>query len=332
MLTLPDGNISYLNPATEQFLGYSPYEVLDAQPWTIHPDDADRVAKIFSEALEGTSESSLEYRIVTKKGEARWVSHSWAPIFRDDQLQLIVSVIRDIGEQKKMEQLKDEFIGLVSHEMRTPMTVIMGAIDTVLLEGDRLSEHEKHELLQDALLESESLSHILENLLELSRAQADRLTLHCEATDVEVVIRSTVDRVGKQYPTHQFMVAIPKNVPTVWAEEWRLVLILRNLLENAAKYSPMGGDVRIFAKVEEEYLVIGISDKGMGMSPEDQARLFAAFERLESARDAGIKGSGLGLLVCQRLVEAHGGQIWVESELGKGSTFSFSLPVIRTAS
>ena len=327
MLTQPDGRISYLNPASRELLGYDPRDVACTQPWTVHPDDAGRVTKMFSTPAGNISGSNLQYRIVTLKGETKWIAHSWASICRDSEPQLIVSVIRDVEEQKKLDQLKDDFIGLVSHEMRTPMTVIMGAIETVLIEEARLTQEEKHQLLQEAFLESESLSHILENLLELSRAQSDRLVLHTEPTNVEAVVRATIDRVRKQYPSHQFIVDFAPEVPLVPAEEWRLELILRNLLDNAAKYSPSAGPVRVFGRREEGQLVIGISDQGSGISKEDQERLFAPFERLEGPRELGIKGSGLGLIVCLRLVEAHAGRIWVESEMGKGSTFFFSLPL-----
>ena len=100
-----------------------------------------------------------------------------------------------------------------------------------------------------------------------------------------------------------------------------------NLLENAVKYSPQGGKIRVFAKPEEEQLVIGVSDQGIGISLHDQTKLFEPFQRLEDPRLEGVKGAGLGLLVCRRLVEAHGGRIWVESEVGKGSTFYVALPI-----
>jgi hypothetical protein len=106
----------------------------------------------------------------------------------------------------------------------------------------------------------------------------------------------------------------------------RLERILYNLLENAVKYSPHGGKIRIFAKPGEGYLTIGISDQGIGISHQEQTQLFKAFQRLGQYQSGGAKGAGLGLLVCLRLVEAHGGRIWVESESGKGSTFCFTLP------
>jgi PAS domain S-box-containing protein len=285
---------------------------------------------IFSDYLSQlTTERGLietEFELKRRDGQKVPV---WAKVVgvRDDNGNLARALvyIRDIAERKKLEQLKDEFIGLVSHELRSPLTVIMGSVNTALSEGERLSREEMRQLLQDAAYETESLSHILGNLLELSRAQADRLHLTMEPVNVRIVVRNVVDRIRHQSSTHRFVVDLPKNIPIVQADELRLERILHNLLENAVKYSPEGGIIRVFAKMEEERLVIGVSDQGIGISSHDQSKLFAPFSRLEDQRLTGVKGAGLGLLVCRRLVEAHGGRIWVESEPGRGSTFYFTL-------
>jgi len=236
---------------------------------------------------------------------------------------------QDITERKKLDQLKDEFIGLVSHELRSPLTVIIGAVNTVLSEGARLSPEETHQLIQDAAWEAESLSHLIGNLLELSRVQADRLLLHAEAVSVTRVIQDTVEEIKRRFSAHQFILDIPKKLPTVYADQLRLGRILYNLIDNAIKYSPQGGEIRVSVEPEEEHLVIGVSDQGIGISLSDQAKLFGPFQRLEDSGLEGVNGAGLGLLVCRRLVEAHGGRIWVESEPGRGSTFFFTLPLSR---
>jgi PAS domain S-box-containing protein len=238
-------------------------------------------------------------------------------------------VFRDITEHKKLDQLKDEFIGLVSHELRTPLTVIMGSLNTIISEGQRLSSAETRQLLQDASQETETLSHLLGNLLELSRAQAERLFLYTEPVSVPRVVQETVDKVQALSSAHKFVVDLGKELPLVYADPLRLERILYNLLENAVKYSPQGGEIRVSAKPDRDHLVIGITDKGIGITLEDQARLFGPFQRLEQPMLDGVKGAGLGLLVCRRLVEAHGGEIWVESEPGQGSTFFFTLPVVE---
>jgi len=232
----------------------------------------------------------------------------------------------DITERKKLEQLKDEFIGLVSHELRTPLTVIGGCLSTLLTELNRLSPSEVQQLLKDALLESQSLSYLIENLLELSRAQAQQLALYPELIDVKTLVRETLAKIKRQAPSHRFSISIPYKLPSINGDPLRIERILYNLLDNAAKYSPPGSQIKVSANAEPERLVIGVSDHGKGLSSSEQAKIFGPFQRLENDRPDQARGAGLGLMVCRRLVEAHGGEIWVESKKGKGSTFFFSLP------
>ena len=251
-----------------------------------------------------------------------------SPVFNEaGEITGSVHVARDITERKKLEQLKDEFIGLVSHELRTPLTVITGCLSTVLTEWARLPAEETQELLRDAVLESESLAHLVENLLELSRVQAQQLTLYPEPTSVKDLIISTVSRIKKQAPSHRFLTSISRGLTLVNADPLRIQRILYNLLENAAKYSQEGTRIRVSARAEPERLVISVSDQGRGLSESEQMQLFQPFHRLEDPGQSRVRGVGLGLLVCRRLVEAHGGEIWIKSQEGKGSTFYFSLPV-----
>jgi signal transduction histidine kinase len=235
----------------------------------------------------------------------------------------------DITERKKLEQLKDEFIGLVSHELGSPLTVITGCLNTVLDEATNLSEQERSHLLRNAAKEADALSHLLGNLLELSRAQAERLFLHVELIETDIVARNVIEKITEQYPTYELLLDFPEGLPPVDADPLRVERILYNLLDNACKYSPKGSKVRVFAKPDKDNVIIGVSDQGVGIATSDREKIFQAFERLEPTTPGRAKGTGIGLLVCQRLVEAHGGRIWVESAPGKGSTFFFALPYKR---
>ena len=299
--------------------------------------------KDFRELLASALPDKLSayYDQLTQKGlvetEFEFLAHGgrtipvWAKIVGaydvDGRLSQALVYIRDIAERQKLDQLKDEFIGLVSHELRSPLTVIMGAVNTALTEEGRISRNEMRQLLQDASWEAESLSHLLGNLLELSQAQADRLFLSREPVSVKNVVRDTVEKIKRQSSNHRFEIDLPKVLPPVHADELRLERILHNLLENAVKYSPDGSKITVSARVEDDHMVIGVSDEGVGISLHDQTKLFSPFERLAAQKLRGVKGIGLGLVVCRRLVEAHGGRIWVESEPGRGSTFYFTLPL-----
>ena len=260
-------------------------------------------------------------------GQTNWYSAKLSPMFSDGEFIGSVAVIRNITEHKKLDQMKDDFISLVSHELRTPLTVIMGSLNTVLREWVRLSTDEIHQLLQDAAHETESLSHLLGNLLELSRAQSEQLFLYIEPVNIRTIVKESVNKIRLQTTAHRLVMDLPKRLPLINADPLRLERLIYNLLENAVKYSPQEGEIRVFAKLEKEHLIVGISDQGIGISARDQGKLFEPFQRFENSRASGIKGIGLGLLVCKRLVEAHSGQIWVESKPGRGSTFFFKLPL-----
>jgi PAS domain S-box-containing protein len=332
----PDGVLSIdrrmcvteCNDGVCQLLGYPRKELLGRDLRGLVSDGNDRDPALYHAQLEESGILETEFELVRRDGQRLPV---WAKVVgvydRDGNLIQALMYLRDIAERQKVDRMKDEFIGLVSHELRTPLTVIMGAVHTALTEDDRLSREDRRQLLQDAASEAEALSHILGNLLELSRAQAHRLVLYVEPIAIEEVVRSAIDKVAAHHPAHRFSVGHPKQLPRVHADELRVERVLYNLLENAAKYSPDGGDVKVTIKAAEGLLKVGVRDQGVGISHEDQEKLFAPFQRLGDTRAEGAKGIGLGLLVCRRLVEAHGGTVWVESKPGKGSTFYFTLPL-----
>jgi len=319
-----------VNPAFCKMTGFSRKELIGTgipHPYW-PPEHYEEIERAYRKGMAGEAEN-FELNFMRKNGERFPVIVSSSRL-KDEQGNIIsyFATVKDITELKKLDQLKDEFISLVSHELRSPLTIIIGALNTALSEEKHLTRDEMRQLLQDASWEAESLSRLVGNLLELSRSQAKRLTLFAEPVNIKNVVKRVVKQITQWNTSHQIVVDFPRKLPTVFADQLRLERILYNLLENAVKYSPQGGEIRVFAKPESQHLVIGVSDQGIGISISDQAKLFKPFQRLEDPRVEGVKGAGLGLLVCQRLVEAHGGRIWVESKLNQGSTFLFTLPLI----
>jgi PAS domain S-box-containing protein len=321
-----DGIVTYVNPACLSMWDYEREEEVLGKPAIDFFADKKRFGVVLK--------TVLEEGIWQNEGQARRSDGSTFDVQvlanlvtdADNEPFCMMASFVDITERKKIDQLKDEFIGLVSHELRTPLTVINGCLSTLLTEWDRLSPREVQQLLKDALLESESLSHLIENLLELSRVQAQQLSLYSELIDVRGLIRETLTKIKRQGTGHRFVTSIPEKLPSINGDPLRIERILYNLLDNAVKYSPSGSQIKILVNVELDRLVIGVSDRGKGLSSSEQARIFGPFQRLENSRPDQARGAGLGLMVCRRLVEAHGGEVWVESRKGKGSTFFFSLP------
>lgn len=225
---------------------------------------------------------------------------------------------------KKIDELKDEFIGLVSHELRTPLTVVLGALSTIMTEGDRLSRRETKQLVKDAYWEAELLSDLLANLLELARAQANRLLITEEPVNIKDAIESVINNFKRQAISRDIVVDCSESIIVI-ADRVRVQRILHNLLDNAVKYSAQGTKIEVSARKNNGEVLIGVRDEGVGISQENQEKLFEAFQRFQH-QNSETDGTGLGLVVCKRLVEAHGGRIWVESQPGRGSTFYFTLP------
>jgi two-component system sensor histidine kinase KdpD len=239
----------------------------------------------------------------------------------------MVGMAVDVTERRRSEQIKDEFIGLVSHELRTPLTIIIGSIKSAMTQG--ISKEDMHELLQNASEGAESLTEILANMLELSRYQADRLQLEISQVNICDVAVGIIEQLKEQKVTQRFVTVFKPDIPKVEADRMRIERILVNLLENAVKYSPPSSEIKVSCRLDDTFVIVEITDQGEGISIEDQNKLFEPFQRLgrTAKRTSGI---GLGLVVCKRLVEAHGGWIKVHSELGKGTTFYFAIPIHQT--
>ncbi len=324
-VTDKEGHFLDVNDAYCNLIGYSREELLNMSVRDVEDvETAEDTAQHIKKIIELGSDR-FETRHRSKDGKI--IDLEISVNYMDTRGGRFFVFLRDITDRKKVDEFKDEFIGLVSHEMRTPLTVIIGALHTILTEETRLSAEERSQLLQDAIWEAESLSHLLSNLLELSRSQSERLLLHRELISVEDVAQNVINKMKLQSSQHEFVIDALGELPETYADPLRLEHILRNLLENAVKYSPDGGHITVSIKSENGNLVVAVKDEGIGISQRDQDRLFKPFERLEFSQAKTVQGIGLGLLVCKRLVEAHGGRIRVESEPGCGATFLFTLPL-----
>jgi PAS domain S-box-containing protein len=323
--------VNYWNNGAERLYGITELEACGRRVRDLYqylwlgPEDE----QASSQALKQRGFWSGENIHIRRDGVRLYVQSSVSTIKgRDGRAIGTLAVIRDVTGRTELDHLKDEFIGLVAHEMRTPLTVIIGGLSTALNRGKLLSQDVVEGLLEDASFEAVKLSHILENLLELSRTQARQLFLAPELIRIDKLAKDVVKEFNEQ-SEHQFILDFPGDIPPIDVDPLRVRRILYNLVQNAVKYSPAGSKIKIFARQEPDRLVIGVSDQGSGISSENQTKIFRSFQRLGLGPTSEIKGIGLGLMVCLRLVEAHGGKIWVESMPGKGSTFYFTLPLIR---
>ncbi len=322
-----DGQVLQISRSWTELTGYTARDIPTFEAWLKRAGGRRCRSRTPARAISFLREPALhriEFPIRTAKGELRyWSFSASSPGSLRDGRRFVVGMAVDITERKKVEQMKDEFIGLVSHELRTPLTIINGSLRTAMSPG--LQPEEVRELLENAVSGTDQLAAILENMLELSRYQAGRLTLRLEPVSVAGTVREVVKKLKAQGVSQDFNIDILPDIHPIEADPTRLERIIYNLAENATKYAPDGTLIGIAAREEGDFIVVTVSDQGPGISPEDQLKLFEQFQQLEiGGRRKG--GAGLGLVVCKRLVEAQGGWIKVESEPGQGARFSFALP------
>jgi len=278
-------------------------------------------------ALRGERIDNLEEDLPLPAGPTRHLLVSAAPLGAPGRVEGAVVVWRDITYIKELERMRAEFLSMVSHELRSPLTSILGYAQLMqreLAKGGLPADLGAR--LQTIVDQSKRVNRLVADLLDASRAEAGRLALKTSEIDLGEIIRRTVADVSALAPDHRFRVEIPPDVPRVRADPDRLEQVLRNLLGNAVKFSPPDTLVTAGLRVEPQRVVVWISDQGRGIAKEDIETLFIPFHRVHEAGGREVKGIGLGLFISRSIVEAHGGDMWVESELGKGSTFYFSLP------
>ncbi|HEX2711584.1 MAG TPA: ATP-binding protein, partial [Candidatus Acidoferrales bacterium] len=239
-----------------------------------------------------------------------------------------VLVLHDISELRRLERVRRDFIANVSHELKTPLTAIQGFAETLLAGAldDRENRRRFLEIIRD---HARRLARLTDDLLELSMIEAGRLKLELQPVAVDELIAACVETTRlKAHQKQQVIEAeCSAELPRARGDLNRLAEVLQNLLDNAVQYTPEGGRIAVRARTADGTVVITVSDTGIGIPQADQQRIFERFYRADAARSREVGGTGLGLAIARHIVEAHGGLIWVESTVGQGSDFHFSIPV-----
>jgi two-component system, OmpR family, phosphate regulon sensor histidine kinase PhoR len=293
------------------------------------------VGKPSSEAIPGWLEVSERVPVGTTRepvqattlpldsdrGE-RWVSISGVRFFGGT-----VYAFRDITEEHRLDELKAEFIATASHELRTPLAAVYGAAQTLRRHDFALDDAGRERFISLIVDESDRLARIVNQILLANQLEVGRLDLVTEAFDAADLLERVVDSARTHAPSHiEFDVQVAEGVPPVAADKDRARQVLVNLVENAVKYSPGGGRIELGLEAEDGTVQFRVVDEGLGIPADEQSHIFEKFYRLDPNMSQGIGGTGLGLYICSELVERMGGQIWLESEEGKGSSFFFQLP------
>ena len=308
----------------------------------IHEADRGRFTSAVEAAVAGSGDMDLEFRLVWPDGSEHW-THGAGRVFRDDsgrptrmigtgqditdRKQLEADRDRLLAEERRAGEFREAFIDVISHELRTPITTILGTTE-ILSRPDRvLDESVRSAMLADARSESERLYRLVEDLLVLSRVERGRLAVEAEPLEPRRIVDRVVRQMTGELPSVRIVLEAPAFLPIVSGEATYVEQILRNLIGNAAKYSPAGTTVEVSAEQVGPEVIIAVLDDGPGIPPESIDHIFDLFYRDPSSARS-VSGSGIGLFVCRNLAEAMGGSLAVETGPNGGSRFSFSLAVL----
>jgi K+-sensing histidine kinase KdpD len=254
------------------------------------------------------------------------VGITYAPLISPEgNLLNIIATVRDITRFREAEELKSTFISVISHELKTPVALIKGYVGTLRREDANWDR----EIVKDSLAvieeEADRLTGLIENLLDASRLQAGGLSISLSDVSIPLLAKRVATRFQTQSSNHKINVDFPENFPVVTGDETRLEQVLSNLVSNAIKYSPQGGEIQITGQVRPAQVILCVSDQGPGVAPEDIPHIFDRFYRSSIAKRT-TKGAGLGLYLARAVIEAHGGRIWVDPRPGNGARICFSIP------
>jgi PAS domain S-box-containing protein len=319
-----DGKFTKLNPACLKVWGYNAEELIGRSFCEIiATDDKSQTERVFSQAKAGQSRAPFENAVVSKAGSI--VYHRFSPRWSEEQ-QSFYCVFHDITEPKRIEQIKQQFVAMVSHDLRSPLMSIMSILD--MLAAGLLGEisNQAKQKVDMALNSSTRLVTLVNDLLDVEKLEAGQMRMNFGTVSLDSVIEksiSALERIGEQAE-----VALEGQATgiQVVADGDRLIQVLVNLIGNAIKFSPPKSTVSVSVVESLEYVEIRVTDMGRGVPPEFREAIFERFRQVEISDATEKGGTGLGLPICKSIVEQHGGAIGVESEMGKGSTFWFRVP------
>ncbi len=316
------GAVQLWNPAVASITGLEAAEVLGRRPEEVLPSWAAIAPLVPVASAPAYAAKHAETLPLDVGGRELWVSIS-AVEFPDGT----VYALRDLTEERGIERMKNEFVATVSHELRTPLAAVYGAAMTLRRQDVELDDERRARLLAVIASESERLARIIDQVLAASRLDAGTFVFAPERCDPVLLALEVVEAARAHLPDSVAVELVPcDGLPPVEADPDMLRQVLANLVDNAVKYSPAGGHVRVSLEPHESRVLFVVRDQGLGIPLREQARIFEKFYRLDPNLTRGVGGTGLGLYICRELVRRMEGRIWVASREDEGSTFFFELP------
>lgn len=328
----PEGVIDYYNERWYNFTGVKHGDIIDQKWWkqVVHPQDAKPTLDAWKHSVATGEEFSIECRLKGKwAGVYRWYLGKALPL-RDSDGSIVkwFGTFTNIDDQKQLEERKDEFIGIASHELKTPLTSIKAY--TELLERRLMDGSDETSRIYITKTNGyiKKLGQLISDLLDVSKIQAGKLQFHMQDFDADEFVKESIDNIMHLANKHRITINGKAGVQ-LRGDKQRLEQVLSNLLSNAMKYSPAADEVIVNVCHDDEKVTISVTDHGIGVPADKHTKLFERFYRVEKNAYR-FQGLGIGLYISAEIVRRHGGKIWVESEEGKGATFHFTLPLPGT--
>ena len=323
MVTNAREEITLMNPSLRKIF------MIDSDPLGKKPLETLRnsaVQKIVDDLLKQKNRFINE-KIVMTQPEEKFLEINGVSLVRHNIIEGCVLVFHDITEIRRLETIRQDFVANVSHELRTPMASIKGYSET-LLDGALDDKSNARDFINIIHQDSNRLANLIDDLLDLSKIESGKMDMVFLPLEFKPIMQRTIGILEQPAREKSLTITfdISDTLPRISADDKRLSQVLLNLIDNAIKYTPPGGSIDINARDLEKLIQVNITDTGIGIPPEDISRIFERFYRVDKARSRELGGTGLGLSIVRNIVSAHGGEVWVQSEYGSGSTFSFTIP------
>ena len=311
----------------------------------VHPDDLEKLVNNYQKALKTKKPFSVEFRLMDKKSKYEWMLIKGTPRYTNENVYMgFIGSCISIHDQKEFETkisnlneelvhtiaTKDKFFSIISHDLRSPLSGLMGILDILNTNYESLEEKEKREFITDAAVASKTTFTLMENLLEWSRIQTGKISYQPEM----LRIQRLADNMAALYEQNlknkeiNFVNSIKPDI-FAFADKSMTETIFRNLISNALKFTHTGGNITVSSEIENNMVIIKVEDSGVGIEQENITKLFRVDAGFSTKGTTEESGTGLGLIICKELAEKQKGKIWVESKKDEGSTFYFSVPIAK---
>lgn len=322
-----DGKVMYSSPSVYNITGYTDQEFINLSSWDLlHEDEASKVREqFFRFASHANTTINMVYRMKHKNGNWIWIESKMTNLLDERPVNSIIANFTDVTERILNEKLREDFIGIASHELKTPLTSLKAYTQVLQNRFKNGTDETSLNIINKIEHQVSRVVQMVTNLLDVTTLQEKKLSLHIKDIDLNLLVTEIVDAIQQTTKAHRIIPELTP-LPTIPADRDRLAQVISNMISNAVKYSPNADLVQVKTKIENEWVILSVQDHGIGIPQKEVDKVFERFFRADGAKKA-FQGLGLGLFICAQIIEQHGGKIGATSEEGSGSTFWFSLPL-----